>query len=404
MVFLVAMACYSCNRDEFANSSKLFTVSLNVHLPAYYNNEFIEGVAVKLINQSNSLYETELTDEYGNVTFQNVIKGSYRISANIKISATTAKSYGDTVVSDIDISKGRNVNMNCSMADVELGSDTDLGTLVLTSSIPGSLLIKEVFYTGTRTDNDKSYYSDHFIEIYNNSDEIIYADSLYLANAYGANGNTYSDPSGFQDQQDLVALEFVFMIPGSGKEHPIYPGSSIIIAQDGMNHRLDENGNPNSIDLSSADWESFLYRPDNQKDVDFAEVPNLEEVFDNRYGTFDWILHSYGSSIVIFRTTDPDLAEIVPEPYDEEGHEVMLIPVDWVLDAFEALAYPTSGKYKRIPDALDAGFIYCNGIYNGESCRRKVEDIIDRVYVLQDFNNTSEDFEVISFPTPGVFE
>lgn len=394
----------SCENDYFSNDAKLYTVTLSVHYPSNYLVASADSVTVKLINQTNSLSVEGISDKDGNVTFSNVVRGTYRISANTKIPALRARNLGDTIVSDEDIADGKRVNLNATMQDVFIDKNNDLGTLSLKSSMPGSLLIKEVFYTGTRTASGKAYYSDQFVELYNNTDQIIYTDSLYIANVYGANGNSDTDPSVFQSVTDSVVLEFVFMIPGTGKSHPLLPGKSLIIAEDGMNHNEDPNGNPGrSIDLSGADWETYLYRPENQKDVDFLEVPNLTEIFDNRYGTFDWILHSRGPGIVIFKATDLSKAQILPEPYNNLGYQVMMIPNKWVLDAFEALAYSYSGRYKRVPKELDAGFIYCHDIFDGESCRRKVEDIIDGRVILQDFNNTSEDFEVISFPTPRVF-
>ena len=82
-------------------------------------------------------------------------------------------------------------------------------------------------------------------------------------------------------------------------------------------------------------------------------------------------------------------------------YEIMKIPTSWVEDAFESLAFSNSGEYKRIPPSLDAGFIYCNGQFNGESCRRKVDEVINGRLIFQDTNNSGEDFEVIPFPTPG---
>ncbi len=393
-----------CDREFFGEEPKTYSLGVTIKYPAYYTEDMAAGVSVKLINQSNSLTEEAFSNDQGQVLFTDVLRGTYRISANLKIPSSLAVALGDTIPSSQDIADGKLINLNANRQDIFISDFINVEPLILRSSIPGTLLIKEVFYTGTTTPNGRAYWSDHFVEIFNNTDKVIFADKLYIANCFGSNGSTDGQVSEFQHLSDSVALEFVWRVPGNGGSWPILPGASMIIAQDGMNHRDDPNGNPNSIDLTSAELETYIYRPENQKDVDILEVPNMIEVFFNRNGTHDWILHSYGPSLVIFRTDNIENANIVPEPSDELGHEVMLIPSSWVLDGFEALAYPRSGKYKRLPVSLDAGFQYCTGIFNGQSCRRKVEDKIDGRVILQDFNNSSEDFEIIPFPTPGIFE
>lgn len=170
-----------------------------------------------------------------------------------------------------------------------------------------------------------------------------------------------------------------------------------------MNHRDDPNGNPNSIDLSMANFETFMKR-DIQKDIDISEVPNMTEIFASRQGTHDFIFHSSGPAVVIFKIKDIKSLEVVPYPFDNTGQTLLKLPVKNILDAFEALANATSGKYKRIPKNIDAGFQYCNGIFNGRSCRRITDDVVNGRRILRDTNNSSDDFEVITFPTPKSFE
>lgn len=394
---------FACEDDIFEQEARLFNVEVQVFYPSHYNITEAVEVTVRLINLENGLSVSEQTVENGRVSFSNVKKGGYRLSFGKKISSALAAEYGETIIDQEDIDNGRLVNLNVTLEDLSLSENIDLGTVYLKSSLPGTYLIKEVFYTGTTTPNDRAYYADHFVEIYNNTEEILYADSLCIATVFGANGSADSSPTDFRADIDNVYLTFVWMIPGTGKQYPIMPGKSIIIAQDGINHRDDPNGNPNSIDLSNATWETFLLR-DIQRDIDVLEVPNMTEIFANRPNTHDWILHSYGSSVVIFKTNDPNALEVIPEPNNTQGYTLMKLPVDDVLDGFEALAYSNSGIYKRIPEAIDAGFTYCNGIFNSESCRRKVEDNVNGRIILQDTNNSGEDFETISFPTPYIFE
>ena len=62
----------------------------------------------------------------------------------------------------------------------------------------------------------------------------------------------------------------------------------------------------------------------------------MDEVFASRPNTHDFILHSYGASVVIFHVEDSALVEYVPTPKNDQEYLLMKIPSRWVLDAFEA--------------------------------------------------------------------
>ncbi|GET30251.1 DUF4876 domain-containing protein [Prolixibacter sp. SD074] len=393
-----------CRDDKFNVEPQLYDVSVQLSLPDSYSGASPENTTVRLINIDNQLESEGVTGANGQCTFHRVTAGKYRLWAGKKYPAAEARSLGSSLVTDRDILQNRYVSLNYNQADITVTGNTDLGSKTLKENLAGLLVIKELYYTGSRTPNGKAYWSDQFVEIFNNSDETIYLDSLYIASVYGASGNsTAAAPSPYAGVQDSVFLDFVRMIPGTGKDHPLKPGKSIVIAQDGMNHRDDPNGNPTSIDLSHADWETFLYRPENQKDIDFAEVPNLTEIFASMQSTFDWIFNSYGAGIVIYRNYHQDEVHFVPRPNDTKGRTLMSIPSEWVLDGVEALASADAGAYHRIPYSIDAGFTYCNGNFNLQSCRRKIEQEQDGRIILTDTNNSSEDFDVILFPTPGTF-
>ncbi len=404
LLFICILALTSsCKKDIYTTKAVIFDVTAKVDYPLNYNISSADEVKVRLINLENGLENVVMSDNNGKVTFNNVIKGTYRLSFSKKILASTARGLNDTIVSDFDVANGRLLNLNATKEEITLTGDIDLGSINLRPSLPGDILIKEVFYTGTKTPNGKAYWSDQFVEIFNNTSKTIYADSIYVATLYGPNGAVETSPSILSSDQENVYLDFVWMVPGNGYSHPIKPGQSIVISEDGLNHKTDPNGNPNSIDLSKSDFETFVKR-DIQKDIDVAEVPNMTEIFACRQGTHDFIYHSYGPALVIFKINKLTSLEKEPYPYDSEGLTLLKLPVKNILDAFESLAYATSGIYKRIPKSQDAGFIFCNGIYNGESCRRITQDIVNGRRVLQDTNNSSDDFEVIPFPTPKSFQ
>jgi hypothetical protein len=105
---------------------------------------------------------------------------------------------------------------------------------------------------------------------------------------------------------------------------------------------------------------------------------------------------------VIFRA--PNLAALdttlVP---GTTGTWVTRVPNTLVVDAFEALQNGNSAAYKRVPAALDAGFVFATGTYTSESARRRVATTIGTRRILRDSNNSSTDFELIARPTPRGF-
>jgi len=80
------------------------------------------------------------------------------------------------------------------------------------------LIIKQVYYTGSQKSDGTTYFSDQFIEIYNNTDRTIYTDGLMIGDVYGVSGqiNPNSTPTPFQDSTDFVYLNNIWQIPGTG--------------------------------------------------------------------------------------------------------------------------------------------------------------------------------------------
>jgi hypothetical protein len=152
--------------------------------------------------------------------------------------------------------------------------------------------------------------------------------------------------------------------------------------------------------LSTADWETFNQRDDN-RDTDAPNVPNLERLYFT--GGFDWLMPVFGPALVIFRTDNFAALQQVPIPDAPTQQPRIRIPNALVIDAFEALQNAQSSAFKRVPPALDAGFVFARDTYTGESARRKTAVTASGRRVLQDLNNTSQDFEILARPTPKGF-
>ena len=222
-------------------------------------------------------------------------------------------------------------------------------------------------------------------------------DGLYISNVYGPSGliNPNTPPTPFQDDSDHVYISTAWKIKGSGEENILQPFSSVVIAQQGINHQAEEANPGSPVDLSSADFEFFV--AGSTRDVDAPNVPNLEMIYHPFNPTFA-LVPVFGPGTIIWRTDDFAALDQVSIPDTSPTYpQVVKVPNALVIDAVEALRSENDGSFKRISASLDAGFIHVSDTYTGESIIRKAFSI-DGNTVYQDTNNSQADFEVLAIP------
>jgi hypothetical protein len=392
LIMVTSSLLWACKKRD--TGVQTATVQVSVKYPDNYSEQNVANAEVKLTSKSIGSVISSFTSSSGIAVFQDIIPGTYDITVTKVLTSTDAQTL--TGIS-------QTLTLNASKTDVSIdptaGSSVELK---LSGSAAGNLLIKEVYYPASKTASGGTYFSDQFVEIYNNSTDVIFLDGLCIADIFGNSGliNTTSQPSPFKTDADHSYASNVWRIPGTGKQFPLNPGTSIVIAQDGVNHK-EATLNPNSpVDLSKADWETYNERPDN-RDADAPGVPNLEKVYFT--GGFDWLITVFGPGLIIFRTEDFSKLEKLTAPGSTSTTQYVKIPNSIVIDAFEALKDAGSASYKRIPVALDAGFVFASNTYTSESFRRKTRSTINGRRVLQDTNNSANDFELLTKPTPKGF-
>ncbi len=387
-LILIVFNYVSCdNDDDFAEK---YTVSVIVAYPDGYAETVASGMTVTVTGVSSTELQNTTTDSNGIATFE-LEAGEYSISAvgETEEFAFNAINDGATIANDVTI--------NLTLKAVAL---------------TGGLVFKEIYYTGSTTLEDGRYYSDQFHEIYNNSDETIYLDGLCIGvmQPSSSKESPWVDSNG--DLMNKLPLQFyVWYVPGDGDDYPLEARTSMIIAQDGIDHKTDAAGNSNSpVNLGNADWETYCGDINGGKDADAPGVPNLSMMFTTTTGMFDWLHSVFGAGVIIFKLpegTDPITWASNPDnlstkPGSSSTREYLMIPSDYVIDAVEVVRIEEEKRYKRIPDELDAGKVWCSGIYTSQSIRRKVKQIIDGKVIYQDTNNSSEDFLGSQIPTPGI--
>jgi len=374
--------------------------TLQLNILVKYPQEFNDGApisnaTVKITNiQTNREYENA-TNESGIATFA-IRGGNYDIMVSL--------SEEHEIEIDGYLAR-KTVLFNGSLTGQVI---TDLDeTLTITTDYSvhsEGFVIKELYVSGSRTPEEETYGADKFIEIYNNSDQVLYADGLCFGLVHPV---TTEKPTPWVDNDGNLldrcpVWSFVPIVPGSGQDYPINPGESFVIALSGLNHKDDPNGNPNSIDLSGADWEMYV------EDGKFVDVPSVPNILMQRISKGTAIALSVrGQVSIIFRLPSDDIQSIFTDPdnfmIQPGGSEnCFMVPWSWIIDGVENVRIDDKGVYKRLKPSIDLGYIQFRGGYEGVSIRRKVQEVIDGRVVYQDTNNSAEDFLTDQVPQPGV--
>jgi hypothetical protein len=380
--------------SDGSNEVQTFAVDVQVTLPETYGQTAAANARVLLTSTERNVTDTAVADAQGVARFPRVLPGTYVIASSLALDPERAFAL-----------TGQRTALTLNALDPArtiLSAPPSPFVQRLSGSRLGDLVIKEVYYPASRTPSGGTYFSDQFVEIYNNATDTVFADGLLIADAYGPAGqiNPTTVPTPLQSQTGSVFVSSIWQVPGTGRQYPLAPGQSLLIAQDGIDHRNDPNGNPASpVNLANADFETFNLRPDG-RDLDSPAVPNLTRIVHR--GGFDWLLAVFGPGVVIFRSTNVAALDSTLVP-GTTATWVTRVPNEIVIDAFEALQNGNSGAYKRVPAALDAGYVFSSGTYTSESARRRLATTIGTRRVLRDSNNSSADFEIITRPTPRSF-
>ncbi len=376
LLFLVVLFA-ACRLQEVPFTKTVVTISL----PADALSGGKDGYQVKLTNIATGHSQSLITDTAGVVT-ASIEEGVYNVEVTGQKTLTTTVSGGSaqqTYTQTVDIRgllekslvKGVQVALSVPLQIAQKGN---------------GFVIQEIYFTGSTTPANGSYYQDQYIEIYNNSDSVLYADGLSIVESNHLSNSAVSEYSNYPDDLIVGAL---YTIPGNGTTYPVQPGTSIVIASLGINHKTANANSP--VDLLKADFEWY----DGGKDVDVPEVTNMIRNF--CYSNTIWVLHVKGyHAYAIFKApgsyTDFLAQNSVSVP-TASGSSVtrVRVPNSLILDGVELGTAGAIGS-KSLSSSIDVSYTYCNGSYIGKSVRRKVLKWDNGRAVLQDTNNSGADF------------
>lgn len=386
VVAVFALGFSSCAQfDEIAESERVANVSAKVVV----NTTLGEGVpapetyTVKFNNYTEGFELVETTDASGIVNTESLIPGIYSITVSAEVAHN-----------------GSVYNFNGNLVNVNILNNGQSLTVDVNASKSGALVLKEIFYCGSKTPSGGSYFRDQFYEVYNNSDMVQYVDGMCIGNMLPAlaTANLPVWPDEFASSHVFFAT--IWQLPGTPgeKNYPLQPGESIIIAQMADNHQREALNPGSPVNLIGAEFEAYLQSTSLIKDnpainMNLAFWPSPSK---------QWLVTVFGGAYAIFFPEAPidRNTYITPVGQTTKAKE---IPIDWIVDAVELVNDETKIKLKRVPAVLDAGATTVGGTYVNKSVCRKVKETVQNPdgssrVKYYDTNNTSEDFYVTEIP------
>lgn len=392
-MFLGFTAC-SSDDDEVIRH----TLTVNVELPEELTKASETGPAPLYVTAVNTSTSQSTSAPISGISVSlELIPGTY----NLTVSGELA-SY----------------NVNGVKTGVDVFADKSV-TIDLIATVPSTLVFKEVYFTGVNS----SYFQDAFYEIYNNTDEVQYLDGVILGTVDFGFAPSSSDKSlnsvwmtdGEYTDGKYPLTSHVQCFPGTGKDYPIQPRTSVVIAANPMDHssrELAEGDDPSAVDLTNAQWQLFIE----------GGFPADTKMGDAEPMTFLWkswgremMPATDGQPLILARLKDVNPVDYAADPSSVApvpggSNNCFMIPVDCVLDAIDIVHADAPNHVKRIEAKDDAGMTWVSGAnngagsYSGKSLRRKVAGFtIDGKAILKDTNNSSNDFVTGgSTPTPFV--
>jgi len=386
---LVIVLLVGCQLQEVPFSK----VSITIALPADAIPAGKDNYVIKLTNIATGRTQSDATDITGEVTL-NVEEGVYNVEVSGQKTLTTNVVDGtsqQTYTQTVDI-------RGLLEKSLVKGSQIALSVPLQIAQKGNGFVIQEIYFSGSTTPANGSYYQDQYIELFNNSDSVLYADGLSIVESNHLSGNAISEYTNYPN--DLI-VGAIYTIPGEGKTHPVQPGKSIVIASLGINHKLANANSP--VDLSKADFEWY----DSGKDVDVPEVPNMIRNF--CYSNTIWVLHVKGYHAYAIFKAPGNYADFISQNtvsvQTASGSSIsrIKIPNSLLYDGVELGAVGAIGS-KSLSSSIDVSYTYCNASYNGKSVRRKVLKRENGRVILQDTNNSAKDFIPNTTPKPWEVE
>ncbi len=328
----------------------------------------------------------------------NVPAGTYNVEGTMTVTysedGTNVERTLRTVANNVVISANSSLSLNWFFYNPE-----------------NTFIFSEIYITGSPkpTSTSTGLYDSFFI-IYNNTDEVLYADGLAICESQLLNSQNFEITSSDNFIENNFTACTVYVIPGNGTDVPVQPGQSIKIADQAIDWNSEVAG---AMDNTDADFEWYdEVTSGTVRDTDNPDVPNLDKWY--TYSKSLWIPNQQcNKSYALVRFPDGMTAErFVDEQASTytyigaTGKEMSnsnnkLIKYEWILDGVNlcptevwqrnSLSATVDMSYKAISDKNSDSNRF------GKKFKRKTAGTSPAGNViLQDTNDSANDFEVVS--------
>lgn len=388
-VFCIAVS--SCNEyKEDGTETRTVSHRLSLNMPLNIKDATLtEGTAVLTNIRTREQYNIEsfTPSDKGFIADISLPEGNYNIAVKGTISYQLNK---QSIEANVKANRE-----NVAIGEVEQNTTTEIALNVY--SAQEGFVISEIFFTGTTTPDGFMYTDDQYIKIGNNSDTTMYADGIAFIESFFTSDDKHDYQPNIMDE--AMTIVAIYVVPGTGRDVPVQPGEELLIALTAIDHRPI---NPNSFDLSKADFEIYDKCSHPEGDQDNPKVSNLVNWYANFEGTF--VMHTRGVKSYALARPMVDMKTYMTKfrykfgyifrqgdfvvPMDEREY---FMPNAWIVDAVN-LAVPTVHEWNLVSPTLDKGFTYCGHVdfdetrYNKSVIRKKE----GRKWI--DTNNSTEDF------------
>ena len=272
----------------------------------------------------------------------------------------------------------------------------------------GDLVISKVFHAASKkAGGSGNYLFGQFIEIYNNSENVMDVTGLYLAliESEGTSSSyTLADLEANEDAKAVVGSKMVakqiFQIP-TDKTYTLDPGKAIVICNSAIDHTaLAVTGH----DLSAADFEVKTTAANYTHN---DAVPAMTQIYTMTASLTQMNLMQTGPASVVLLKNDTrgfDLENTIYGRGKTTGNKFVLVNPYYAIDAVEIVKDNGDATLKRISDTYDKGFTSTTAYTGGVTYRKTAFVLPDGRKVLYDTNNSSVDFAASTAIQPRAYD
>src|SRR5690606_15819060 len=202
LVLAVFFTVASCKKDDVNEARPVdIAVQLTVNEEEVWFDVPYEDAVIKLVNKSNGQTYDVKADTDGKILLHQLVPGIYDINVTLTIPAET---YAELT----GVNREDDFTLNYTVSSQSFYQNQEITVKLIAAETVGGFVIKQIYYVGSHT-KDAALNRDNFIEIYNNTDETLYADSLLIVLAYGKpnkNNDEYSLPNNQFDWSESIGM------------------------------------------------------------------------------------------------------------------------------------------------------------------------------------------------------